>query len=66
MNGKIFNDFNRSSVRPEALEGSTEGFSAESIHCKYTSAGVGVRVAKLGKGASLYFWRVQMNHCRDP
>jgi hypothetical protein len=31
MNGKISNDFNFSSVRPEVLEGSTEGFSAESI-----------------------------------
>jgi hypothetical protein len=39
MNGKISNDFNRSSVHPfdelrvdsEALEGGTEGFSAESM-----------------------------------
>jgi hypothetical protein len=30
MNGKFSNDFNGSSVRPEALEGWTEGFSAES------------------------------------
>ena len=30
MNGKIPNDFSRSPVRPEALEGRTEGFSAES------------------------------------
>jgi hypothetical protein len=31
MNGKFFSDFNRASVRPEALEGRTEGFSAESL-----------------------------------
>jgi hypothetical protein len=29
MNGKILNDFKRSSACPGALEGGTEGFSAE-------------------------------------